>query len=351
MTSDLTSLSDRSRALRVSLRQRRMWGLCAGLLVLGIAVLASLALGSRSIPLGDTLQALWSPDIQNDQHLIIRELRIPRTIVAILAGLALGVAGAVMQAVTRNPLAEPGLLGINAGAAVAVILGIVAFNLTSMVQYVWFAFLGAGLAGVAVFILGRSNGTGTNPVRLVLAGAGVSVVLASVTGIIIINAPLAVFDQFRHWSAGSVEGRGYDVIAVLAISVVLGLIIAFSIAGKLNAIALGKELGAALGVNVYSTWLLSCLTVMLLAGAATAGAGPIGFVGLVAPHLARAIVGPNYRWILPYAALFAAILLLGADIIGRVIAAPSEVAAGIVSMLIGGPFFIFVVRRFRLSKL
>ncbi len=176
-------------------------------------------------------------------------------------------------------------------------------------------------------------------------------VLASVTGIIIINAPLAIFDQFRHWSAGSVEGRGYDVIAVLAVSVVLGLIIAFSIAGKLNAIALGKELGAALGVNVYTTWLLSCLTVMLLAGAATAGAGPIGFVGLVAPHLARAIVGPNYRWILPYSALFAAILLLGADIIGRVIAAPSEVAAGIVSMLIGGPFFIFVVRRFRLSKL
>src|SRR5690606_25405388 len=146
MTSDLTSLSDRSRALRVSVRQRRLWGLGAGLLVLGIAVLASLALGSRSIPLGDTLQALWLPDLQNDQHLIIRELRIARTIVAILAGLALGVAGAVMQAVTRNPLAEPGLLGINAGAAVAVILGIVAFNLTSMTQYVWFAFLGAGLA-------------------------------------------------------------------------------------------------------------------------------------------------------------------------------------------------------------
>lgn len=336
---------------RISERQRRFWGLIAGLVVLLLAVFASLVLGSRSISLADTVQALWMPDLQNNEHLIIRELRVPRTIIAILVGLALGVAGAVMQAVTRNPLAEPGLLGINAGAAVAVILGIVAFNLTSVSQYVWFAFAGAGLAGVAVFFLGQERRVGTTPVRLVLAGAGISVVLASVTGILIINAPTSVLDQFRHWSAGSVEGRGYDVIAVLVVSIAAGLIAAFSIAGRLNALALGKELGAALGVDVYRTWFLSCLSVMLLAGAATAGAGPIGFVGLVAPHLARIVVGPNYRWILPYSALFAAILLLGADIIGRVIAAPSEVAAGIVSMLLGGPFFIFVVRRFRLSKL
>jgi iron complex transport system permease protein len=336
---------------RVSERQRRFWGLIAGLVVLLLAVFASLVLGSRSISLADTVQALWMPDLQNNEHMIIRELRVPRTIIAILVGLALGVAGAVMQAVTRNPLAEPGLLGINAGAAIAVILGIVAFNLTSVSQYVWFAFAGAGLAGVAVFFLGQERHAGTNPVRLVLAGAGISVVLASVTGILIINAPTSVLDQFRHWSAGSVEGRGYDVIAILAVSIAAGLIAAFSIAGRLNALALGKELGAALGVDVYRTWFLSCLSVMLLAGAATAGAGPIGFVGLVAPHLARIVVGPNYRWILPYSALFAAILLLGADIIGRVIAAPSEIAAGIVSMLLGGPFFIFVVRRFRLSKL
>ncbi|GLU28476.1 ferric enterobactin transporter FepD [Brucella sp. NBRC 12950] len=335
----------------ISERQRRFWGLIAGLVVLLLAVFASLVLGSRSISLADTVQALWLPDLQNNEHLIIRELRVPRTIIAILVGLALGVAGAVMQAVTRNPLAEPGLLGINAGAAVSVILGIVAFNLTSVSQYVWFAFVGAGLAGVAVFLLGQERRAGTNPVRLVLAGAGISVVLASVTGILIINAPTSVLDQFRHWSAGSVEGRGYDVIVVLAVSIAAGLIAAFSIAGRLNALALGKELGAALGVDVYRTWFLSCLSVMLLAGAATAGAGPIGFVGLVAPHLARIVVGPNYRWILPYSALFAAILLLGADIIGRVIAAPSEVAAGIISMLLGGPFFIFVVRRFRLSKL
>lgn len=228
-------------------------GLIAGLVVLLLAVFASTVLGSRSISLADTVQALWMPDLQSNEHLIIRELRVPRTIIAIMVGLALGVAGAVMQAVTRNPLAEPGLLGINAGAAVAVILGIVAFNLTSVSQYVWFAFAGAGLAGVAVFFLGQERRAGTNPVRLVLAGAGISVVLASVAGILIINAPTSVLDQFRHWSAGSVEGRGYDVIAVLVVSIAAGLIAAFSIAGRLNALALGKELAAALGVDVYRT--------------------------------------------------------------------------------------------------
>lgn len=351
MTDAHTAPATSYRASATNLRKRRILGLGVGLLALFIAIGLSFTLGSRTIPLAVSIEALWNPDLHNDQHLIVQELRIPRTMVAILAGLALGVAGAIMQAVTRNPLAEPGLLGINSGAAVAVMLGIVAFNLTSMAQYVWFAFAGAGLAGVAVFMLGQGHGTGTNPVRLVLAGAGLSVVLASITGIVIINAPTDVLDQFRNWSAGSVEGRSYDVIQVLAVSIFFGLLIAFSLAGKLNSIALGKELGAALGVNVYATWFLSCLAVMLLAGSATAGAGPIGFVGLVAPHLARTIAGPNYRWILPYSALFAAILLLGADILGRIVAAPAEVAAGIIAMLIGGPFFIIIVRRFRLSKL
>lgn len=333
------------------LQKRRVRGLIVAAAVLTAMALCSLALGSRSIALSETIHALWQPDFSNNEHLVIRELRIPRTIVAIIAGMALGTAGAIMQAVTRNPLAEPGLLGINAGAAVAVILGIVTFNLTTMAQYVWFGFAGAGLAGIAVFILGDAHGKANNPVQLVLAGAGLSVVLASVTGIVVINAPLAVLDQFRHWAAGSVEGRGLDVVVILAPAVIAGLAVAMSIAGNLNAMALGRDFGAALGVNLHVTWLLACLSVMLLAGSATAGAGPIAFVGLVAPHLARTITGPDYRWILPYSALLASILLLGADIIGRLIAAPSEVAAGIVSMLIGGPFFIFVVRKFRLTKL
>lgn len=336
---------------RSQCHRRRFYGLISGILLLVILALASLALGSRTIALRETFNALQNYNPQNDLHLIVRELRIPRTIVAVLAGLALGVAGAIMQAITRNPLAEPGLLGVNAGAAAAVVSGMVLFGLTSMQHYVWFAFIGAGLAGAIVFFLGQAHLSGTNPVRLVLAGAGLSIVLASVTGIIIVNSPLTVLDQVRHWSAGSVEGRGYDVAVILAVAVFIGLITAIILAGNLNAITLGRDMGEALGVNIRLTWIIACCAVMLLAGAATAAAGPVGFAGLVAPHIARMMTGPNYRWILPYSALFSAILLLGADVVGRIIAPPSEVAAGIIITLIGGPFFIFVVRKYRLNKL
>ncbi len=332
-------------------RTLRSWGLAGACAVLLAGMVLSLAIGSRPVPLAEIMQAFQAYDPHNDLHLIIRTLRVPRTLVAVLAGLALGVAGAIMQAATRNPLAEPGLLGINAGAALAVVLSVALFNISTMAHYVWFAFLGAGLAGIAVFLLGQAHEAGTNPVRLVLAGAGLTVMLGSVTGIVLLNVPLTVFDNFRNWSAGSLEGRGSDVLGVLALSVAIGMAIAFSIAGNLNALALGKDLGLALGVNVRATWSLSCLGVMLLAGAATAAAGPIGFVGLVAPHVARMICGPDYRWILPYSAVLAAILLLSADVVGRVIAMPSEVAAGIIAALIGGPFFVFVVRRFRLNTL
>lgn len=333
-------------------RQRKRYrGLIGGVALLLLMSVLSLTLGSRSIDLAQVLDALRHYDRHNDLHLIVREMRVPRTLVAILAGLALGVAGAIMQAVTRNPLAEPGLLGINAGAALAVIIGAVAFQVVTPLAYVWFAFIGAGLAGIAVFIIGQAHFSGNNPVRLVLAGAGLSIMLTSITGIFILNAPTEVFDQFRHWASGSLERSGLEAAAVLAVAVSLGCAVALLIVSNLNILALGKDLGLALGASPRSTWLLACLAVMLLAGAATAGAGPIAFVGLVAPHIARLLVGPDYRWILPYSGLYAAILLLGADVLGRVVVAPSEIAAGIVALLLGGPFFIAVVRKYRLSQL
>ena len=337
---------------RADARQRKRYrGLIGGVALLLLMSVLSLTLGSRSIDLAQVLDALRHYDRHNDLHLIVREMRVPRTLVAILAGLALGVAGAIMQAVTRNPLAEPGLLGINAGAALAVIIGAVAFQVVTPLAYVWFAFIGAGMAGIAVFIIGQAHSSGNNPVRLVLAGAGLSIMLTSITGIFILNAPTEVFDQFRHWASGSLERSGLEAAAVLAVAVSLGCAVALLIVSNLNILALGKDLGLALGASPRSTWLLACLAVMLLAGAATAGAGPIAFVGLVAPHIARLLVGPDYRWILPYSGLYAAILLLGADVLGRVVVAPSEIAAGIVALLLGGPFFIAVVRKYRLSQL
>ncbi len=333
------------------MRQASRWRwLAIGLAALALLALASLVIGSRPIPLAVMVDALQAYDPRNDLHLVIWELRVPRLITAVLAGAALGLAGAIMQAVTRNALAEPGLLGINAGAAVAVVLGVTLLGLTRPAHYVWLAALGAGLAGTAVFLLGRAHETGTNPVRLVLAGAGLSIVLGAITGIVVINASPIAFDNFRHWAAGSVEGASFEVVAMLAVSVAAGFAVALSIVGGLNALALGQELGQALGVAPRTIWLSACVAVMLLAGAATAAAGPIGFVGLIAPHLARAVAGPDHRLILPCSALLAAILLLGADLTGRVIAAPSEVAAGIVVALLGGPFFILAVRRFRVSR-
>ena len=326
-------------------------GLLVGVLIVLLAALASLLVGSHAVPMAVVFDALYQPDLHNDHHLIVRELRVPRTLVALLAGLALGAAGTLMQALTRNPLAEPGLLGVNAGAALAVILGVALFGLTQVGQYILLAFLGAGVAGVAVFLLGQAGGNDSNPVRLVLAGAGLTMLLASLTGIVVLNTPPQVYDHFRHWAAGSLAGSSTATLLWPALAITLGLGLAAALMPQLNALALGRDLGRALGVNLRLTWALACVALMLLAGSATAIAGPIGFVGLVAPHLARALVGPDYLRMLPYAALIAALLLLGADLLGRVLAAPAELAAGTLALLLGGPAFIVLIGRFRLCQL
>ena len=326
-------------------------GYAGGCAALALLALASLVIGSRATPLAEVLNTFTAFDPGNDLHLIVRELRVPRTLLAITAGAGLGLAGAVMQAVTRNPLAEPGLLGVNAGAAMAVVLGASAFGLTAITQYVWFGLLGAGLAGTAVFFLGRAHENGTDPVRLVLAGAGLSIVLGAAVSLVILNARLEVLDVFRAWGAGSLEGRGHTVSAAMAVALVGGGALALVLAPSLNALALGQSMGQALGLKPARVWALACLSVMILAGSATACAGPIAFVGLVAPHLARALSGPDNRDLLPLSGLFAAAMLLGADILGRIIVAPDELAAGIVATMLGGPVFIHVVRRFRMAQL
>jgi iron complex transport system permease protein len=269
----------------------------------------------------------------------------------VLAGAALGISGALMQAVSRNPLAEPGLLGINAGAAVAVLVGVSILGLDRIDQYLWFGTTGAGLAGVAVFFLGRGHDAGVDPVRLVLAGAGLSVMLGALSGLILINAPAEVFEDFRQWGAGSVAARGDQVLFTLFASLLIGSVLAIAIAPGLNALSLGRDVGRALGARPVLTWSLACLAIMLLAGSATAAVGPIGFIGLVAPHIARLFSGSDYRWIVPYSGLIAALLLLLADILGRILVSPAEVAAGIVATIIGGPFFVLSVRRFKLVQL
>jgi len=317
--------------------------------LLGLAVL-SLAVGSRTVPPAEVLRAFTAYDPGNDLHLVVRELRLPRTLLGLSAGAALGLAGALMQAVTRNPLAEPGLLGVNAGAALAVVLGAMVFGLSAITQYIWFGIAGAGLAGVAVFFLGRAHESGTDPVRLVLAGAGISVALGAATGLLILNAGLGVLDIFRNWGAGGLAGRGLGVGLTMCAALGLGGALALLLAPALDALALGQDLGRVLGLDPRRVWALACLAVMVLAGGATAAAGPIAFVGLVAPHAARALAGPASARVMPLSGLIGAMLLLLADILGRVLVAPAEVAAGIVAALLGGPVFIHIVRRFRLAR-
>lgn len=315
-----------------------------------VVTAASLAFGTKPIPLASVVQALVSPDPAVNDHLIVRTLRGPRTVLGLLVGMALGLSGGVMQGVTRNALADPGLLGVSAGASLAVVVAIHLFGVGSLAGYVWFAFAGAAVASVVVYGLGSLGRDGATPVKLALAGAAVTAFLLSLTTAILL-VDLATLDQFRFWVVGSLAGRDGAVAGQVAPVVVLGAALALALGPSLNTLALGDDVARGLGQRVGRARLVSALVVVLLVGGATAAAGPISFVGLTVPHVARALAGPDYRWILPYSALLAPVLLLGTDVLGRLVARPGEVQVGIVTALVGGPFFIALVRRRKLAQL
>ncbi|ASF06946.1 putative ABC transporter permease protein [Nocardia brasiliensis NBRC 14402] len=321
------------------------WLLAAA--VLAAACLLSLIVGTKAIPLGEVWAALWGGDGSPD-HLIVTEYRLPRTLLGLLAGLALGVAGCLMQGLTRNPLADPGLLGINAGAAFAITLAVAFLGVTQITAYVWFGFAGAALVSLVVYRLGTAGRQGSDPIRLTLAGVAVTAVLSGLTkGLILLN-PKA-FEEWRQWDSGSLTGRGYDVIAGAAPFIVVGLLAAVVAARSLNALALGDDLARSLGVHVGRSRLLTAVALTLLCGTATAAVGPITFVGLAVPHVARWIVGPDQRWIIAYSLLLAPILVLGSDVVGRIIIRPDEVPAGLVTAFLGAPVLIWLARRDRVS--
>ncbi|HDZ9222784.1 TPA: iron ABC transporter permease [Vibrio cholerae] len=333
-----------------TLAGRDYWLMGLMLVALMGLTISSVFVGSRDIPYAVTFDALFHFDEQNTQHLLVHYLRVPRTGLAILVGAALGAAGVIMQAMTRNPLADPGILGVNAGAILMVVIGIAGFGLTDMLHYLWFGLFGAAATSVGVYLLAGINQS-PNPVRVVLAGAAMTVVLLSMTHLIMLNSAQEVFNQFRHWSIGSLQGRGYEVLLPTSVFVLLGLIAAVLLARGLDTVVLGHDAGKALGVNPLWFWIASAAVVTLLAGTATAAAGPISFLGLTAPHLARLWVGAEHRRLLPYSMLLGALLLLGADLAGRLIGSTDEISAGIMVALIGGPVFVLLVRRWKLSHL
>ena len=325
-----------------SLWIKRVVGLVAAIAALVFVVLASLAVGARDMPVSEVLGAFFAPSGSDDQ-LVVLELRLPRTVLGVLVGMGLGLAGGLIQALTRNPLADPGILGVNAGASFAVTIGVAFFGITSITGYIWLAFLGALIATVGVYIIGSSGRSRTvDPIRLTLAGVAVAAVLTGLTkGILLTNE--RAFDAFRSWDVGAIAGRDFDTITAILPFIVIGTVLALALSHSLNAVALGT--------SVNRTRVLSILAVTLLAGAATAAAGPIGFIGLMIPHIARWIVGPDQRWILGYSLVLSPILLLASDVIGRVVMKPGELQVGVVTAFVGAPVLIALVRRKKASGL
>jgi len=319
-------------------------------LTLVVVLALSITVGARPIALGDIWNALTAFDPTQTNHKIILDLRLPRTLVGLLVGAALGLSGAILQGATRNPLADPGILGINAGATLCVVLGISVFGITQLSGYVWLAFLGAGAAMLVVYLVASLGREGATPVKLALAGAAVTAALTSVTSAILITN-VETLDQIRFWQVGALTGRTTDILLQVAPFILAGIVLALLTSRILDGLALGDDVARGLGLKVQRGRAMVGFAAVILAGAATAAAGPIAFVGLTVPHLARAFTGPNYRWILPYSMLLAPILLLGADIVGRIIVPPGELQVGIVTAVLGAPFFIALVRRRKLAEL
>ncbi|WCI07961.1 iron chelate uptake ABC transporter family permease subunit [Arthrobacter sp. OVS8] len=321
---------------------RAVW-LLAAVVVLALVTAASLAIGARGLSLDTVWQSLTQFDPANGDHAVVHA-RIPRTVLGLLAGGALGLAGAAMQGVARNPLADPGIIGINAGAALAVVTGIYVFGVASLSGYIWFAFLGAAAAAVLVYLVASLGRDGATPVKLALAGAALSAGLFSLMNVILVSSR-DTLDRFRFWQVGGIAGRDWSVILPALPFLLLGAAIVLATGRILNNLALGDDIARGLGQRVGLVRGVTALGIVLLCGSATALAGPIGFVGLIIPHAVRFLTGPDYRWILPFSLVLAPALLLAADVAGRVILLPGEVPAGIMTALIGAPVFVWLVRR------
>ncbi|WP_409238958.1 FecCD family ABC transporter permease [Streptomyces sp. PA5.6] len=329
-------------------RRRRVVGLGVLAAVLVIAAAASLAVGARALTPAEVWHGLFAGP-ESDQRLteirlIVQTVRVPRTVLAVVAGIALGVGGALIQGYTRNPIADTGLLGVNAGASFAVVTVVAVFGFSSPFQYVWFGFLGAAVSGVVVFGLASIGRGAGNPLTLALAGQGITVFLAAMTTAVSLSDTQSL-NALRFWNAGSVAGVDFDVIWPVTAFIAVGLVLALTTLPALNLLNLGEDVARGLGVNIAVSRTVGILAITLLAGAATAACGPIAFLGLMVAHVARYLTGPDYRWLVPYAGLLGAVVLLVCDIVGRLVVRPGELEAGVVVALLGAPFFAVLVWR------
>jgi len=332
-----------------SLRRRRTLGLLLCVAAVAAAVVLSLAFGSRVVGWADVVAGVLHPDTDDIAQAAVQS-RVPRTVLGLLVGAALGLAGAIMQGLTRNPLADPGLLGVSSGASLFVVLGIAWFGLSTLSQYVWVAFLGAAVASLLVYGIGSMGREGATPLKLALAGAATSAALVSMVSMVLLTRT-DVLDTFRFWQVGSIGRATFPAIGQVLPFLLVGAVLAVGCARGMDAIALGDDVATGLGQRIGTVRAVGGLAAVLLCGAAVAVAGPIAFVGLVMPHLARAFTGPSHRWLLPYSVALGAALLLVADVVGRVVARPQEIEVGIVTAIIGAPVFVAIIRRQKVREL
>lgn len=353
-TDDVTDVSNTGAGSREGGSPHRNGTLVLGLViaagVLAIAAIASLAVGARAIDPVTVLQSLFTYDDENPLHLMVMELRVPRTLLGIVVGAALAVCGGLIQAFTRNPLADPGILGVNAGASFAVTFAVGVLGFTTPGAYVPFALGGAFVLTLLVYILGSFGASGATPMKLTLAGVALGAAFTGFTTAIVLR-DTSTLQVMRFWGVGSIGGRTIDQLTWAVPLIVAGLLIGLLCARSLNALALGDDLAQALGARVRVTRILVIIAVTLLAGTSVAAAGPIAFVGLMIPHIVRWFTGPDQRWVLAYSMIIGPAFLLLADVLGRIVLPNGEMRVGIVTALLGAPILIVLVRRKRVSGL
>lgn len=323
--------------------------LVASLILVGVCVLASLLLGSRLLGVKELMDGLFHPDVDSYGANIVRK-RISRTVFSLLSGAALGVSGALMQSVTRNPIADPSILGVNTGASLFVVCGIAFLNISTANEYIWLALAGAAITAVFVFGIGSMGSGGATPIKLVLAGAATSAALASLVSAIMIPRSY-VMDQFRFWQVGSVGSASWSGIATFAPFLAFGILAAIVTAPALNALALGDDVATGLGVRTGILRMVAALAGVLLCGATTALAGPIGFVGLIATHVTRLMLGSDLRFVIPMSAISGAVILTISDVIGRLLGSPGELEVGVVTAFVGAPLLILLAMRSKVRSL
>jgi iron complex transport system permease protein len=320
----------------------RILSLVIAILLLLLGIFANIAYGAADIPTSQILTAFTNFD-DSTEHIIIRSIRLPRTLIASMVGASLAIAGALMQGLTQNPLAAPGILGINAGAALAVVVMVFGLGISSPALITLVAFLGALLAAIAVYSLGSLGQGGTTPVKLTIAGAALTALLSSITtGVLILSE--RTLEEVRFWLAGSLAGLNFNLFLTVLPWMIVGLLTAFALSRQMNVLSLGESVATGLGQQTGWIKLATASSVVILAGSAVALAGPIGFVGLVIPHLARGVIGVDYRWVLPCAAVFGANLLVWADLAARWLIRPQELPVGVMTAMLGAPFLLYLVR-------